>query len=79
MSIMDDIRREARTQGVTPYRMAKATKGQVAKSTAYRVMASEAADLQLSTLEAICGVLGLAIAVRRTTTNDNQRPDQAGS
>ena len=77
MSIMDDIRREARTQGVTPYRMAKATGGVVAKSTAYRVMAPESDDIQLSTLEAICGVLGLSIAVRKAS-HDHQRPDPAG-
>ena len=77
MNIMDDIRREAQEQGMTPYRMAKATGGVVAKSTAYRVMAREPADLQLSTLEAICEVLGLALAVQKGA-NEHQGPDPAG-
>jgi len=77
MSIMDDIRREADQQGVTPYKMAKATEGVIGKSTAYRAMADPKADLQLSTLKALCDVLGLSIAVRRES-HDNQRPGAAG-
>jgi len=67
--IMDDIRREAKSQGVTPYRLARATNGTVGKSTAYRVMAADGpgTDLQLSTLEAICKALGLALSIRKMT------------
>lgn len=67
-----DIVEALRKQGVTAYRLAKQSDGEISMSNAHRIMGCEADDVRLSTAIVMARIAGFDIVLTERESDDDE-------